>query len=179
VTLYPVICADPPWRYANRGNRSSPEAAGHYETMTRQQIAALAPLIPAADKAVLFLWTTASMLLDGTAGLVAVAWGFEPKQIIPWLKISDAGKIQIGQGNYTRGCAEYLVLAVRGGGPPVKDRGVPGVIMAPRTRHSAKPDASYELIERLYDGPYLEIFARRRWSEAWTATGDQLAEAAC
>ena len=37
--------------------------------------------------------------------------------------------------------------------------------------HSQKPDEFYEIIERLYDGPYLELFARRPRA-GWTSFGN-------
>lgn len=175
-TTYPVICADPPWLGTNQGNRASPKYQGHYQPMPASQIMALGPFVQgiAPRDAALFLWAPAIIVLDGTATAACRAWGFEPKQKIPWVKTTAAGKPAIGLGNYTRVCHEDLILAIRGRGPRVLDRGVPGVIMAPRGRHSAKPDASYELIERLFDGPYAELFARRRWSEKWWAWGDEM-----
>ena len=40
------------------------------------------------------------------------------------------------------------------------------LVIAPRREHSRKPDEVYDRIERLAEGPYLELFARqsrRRW----------------
>jgi N6-adenosine-specific RNA methylase IME4 len=42
--------------------------------------------------------------------------------------------------------------------------------MAPRGRHSEKPEEVYNRIERLVDGPYLELFARRE-RPGWTCLG--------
>jgi hypothetical protein len=39
--------------------------------------------------------------------------------------------------------------------------------------HSQKPDEFYRIIERLYDGPYLELFARRARA-GWTSFGNEL-----
>jgi N6-adenosine-specific RNA methylase IME4 len=49
------------------------------------------------------------------------------------------------------------------------------VIQAPRRQHSRKPDDIYKRIERLVDGPYLEMFARQRWPD-WDQWGDQVDE---
>jgi N6-adenosine-specific RNA methylase IME4 len=172
---YKVVNADPPWKFRNQGNRSSPAYQGHYEPMTVDQIMALGAFVQGVCRpdAALFLWTPASILLDGDATAVCRAWGFEPKQIVPWEKTTaDGERPAIGMGNYTRVCAEYMILAVRRR-PPVLDHGVPGVIRSPRRRHSEKPPESYQLIERLFDGPYLEMFARRKYSTAWDVWGDQ------
>jgi len=62
----------------------------------------------------------------------------------------------------------------RRGRAQVLRRDIPGVIVAPRQAHSAKPDASYEMLEKLCAGPYLEMFARRRYSPEWTVWGNEV-----
>jgi N6-adenosine-specific RNA methylase IME4 len=47
------------------------------------------------------------------------------------------------------------------------------VFEAPVGRHSQKPEAFYGLVEQLADGPYAELFARRR-RENWTCFGNEL-----
>jgi MT-A70 len=39
--------------------------------------------------------------------------------------------------------------------------------------HSRKPDEVYERIERLVEGPYLELYARRE-RPGWVSWGDEL-----
>jgi N6-adenosine-specific RNA methylase IME4 len=54
--------------------------------------------------------------------------------------------------------------------PTVRD-----VIEAPRQRHSRKPAEVYDRIERLFAGPYVELFAR--WPQprpGWTFWGDEI-----
>jgi N6-adenosine-specific RNA methylase IME4 len=38
--------------------------------------------------------------------------------------------------------------------------------------HSSKPAIFRTLIEQMYDGPYLELFARERVSEQWACFGN-------
>jgi len=46
------------------------------------------------------------------------------------------------------------------------------VIYSPRTRHSKKPDEIYNLIETMYPNrKYLELFARKKYSDKWTVFG--------
>ena len=185
---FKVILADPAWKFDNRGNRFSPDYAGAYKTTKNDQIIDMGADVRsvAADDALLFLWCPNALILEGVGSACCLSWGFEPKQLSPWLKTCADGETpRIGGGNYTRACTEQMILATRGRAAPlVKDRGVPGVIesiedlaiepiRAPRSAHSAKPDEAYRLIERLVDGPYLELFARRRWSEQWTVLGDE------
>jgi N6-adenosine-specific RNA methylase IME4 len=39
--------------------------------------------------------------------------------------------------------------------------------------HSQKPEEYARIIEKLYDGPYLELFARRK-RDGWTTWGNQV-----
>lgn len=181
---WPVVLADPPWSFDDVGTRLAPDYAGDqradpaqvlYQTMPLEAIERLP--VSAADDAFLFLWAPNVLVLEGAATRVARAWGFEPRQLIPWVKTDAAGKPRLGGGHYTRVVTEQLVLCRRGAARPLR-RDVPGIIFAPRGRHSAKPDESYQLIERLAAGPYLELFARRRYSPAWTVWGNQAPEEA-
>lgn len=47
------------------------------------------------------------------------------------------------------------------------------VVYANRLRHSEKPEIFHWKLEELFEGPYVELFARqRRWG--WTSWGNQL-----
>ena len=62
------------------------------------------------------------------------------------------------------------------GGPGVPKRihaDIPQIVMAPVGQHSAKPEGVRQRIERLYRGPYLELYARRNVS-GWTTWGNEL-----
>ncbi len=172
---YKAIVADPPWWARNQGNRASPSYQRIYEPLRTSQIIDIGGFVPTVchRDCALFLWAPAFVVLEGDATAVCRGWGFEPKQMIPWVKTTkDNTRPAMGMGNWTRGCAEYFILAIRGRGPEVLDRGVPGEIRAPRRRHSEKPPEGHELVERLFDGPYLEMFARRQ-RPGWDVWGDQ------
>jgi N6-adenosine-specific RNA methylase IME4 len=47
------------------------------------------------------------------------------------------------------------------------------VVVAPVGEHSEKPDEVYRRIERLYPGPYLELFARKP-RKGWTVWGNEV-----
>lgn len=181
-----VIAADPPWAYRDglEMEDTKRSSGSHYSTMTVEQIIALGGFGTVAGfagmrDAFLFLWVTNPFLLDGSGARVCRGWGFEPRQLITWVK----GRIdlkrglvpQIGMGHITRGATEHLILATRG---QVTDRvlakNVPNVFIAPRTKHSRKPSEAYALIERIAAGPYVELFARERRPK-WAAWGDEVA----
>jgi len=119
----------------------------------------------AADNAVLFLWTTAPMLPETFR--VVEAWGFEYKTNFVWDKQRHMF------GNYASTQHEHLLLCTRGRCLP--DRRLPlvsTVIRAKRSRrHSEKPVEARQMIERLYDGPRIELFARQR-SSGWAVFGN-------
>jgi N6-adenosine-specific RNA methylase IME4 len=89
---------------------------------------------------------------------VLVAWGFEYKTNIVWVKD------KIGLGYFVRNQHELLLVATRGDMPsPSPANRPPSVISAPRREHSRKPDEAYALIEAMYPAlPKLEMFARQR-----------------
>jgi N6-adenosine-specific RNA methylase IME4 len=159
---FELIYADPPWRLGNPDGPHAPES--HYPTMALEEIKALP--IPAGEDAVLFLWAVSGLLPQ--AFEVIEAWGFEYKTQLVWIKPS------IGPGVWLRNRHEPLLVARRGAFPPpeAEDR-VDSVLEAPRGRHSQKPEAVYELIERMYPrASKLELFARRSRS-GWTAWGNE------
>ncbi len=159
VQTYSAIVIDPPWRYDNVATRGAAE--DHYETMSLEDLAALE--IPAAENAHLYLWVTNGFLREGF-GLLD-AWGFTYKACLTWCKP------QIGMGNYFRNSTEHVYFAVRGSLPTTANN-VPTWFLQNRTRHSAKPEAFYDLVERSSPGPYLEMFARRR-RFGWDSWGDE------
>lgn len=106
---------------------------------------------------------------------VVRAWGFTPKAELVWVKTVAAGgqALRIGMGRYVRNAHETCIVAARGKAASlIQSRSVPSVFFAPRGEHSAKPDAFYELVERLAPGPRVELFARRG-RPGWKTLGDQ------
>jgi N6-adenosine-specific RNA methylase IME4 len=95
-------------------------------------------------------------------------------QAFTWIKTYKSGRVVSGLGFYTRTCTEPVILGIRGSMPRAKGAtNVSQLIQAPRGRHSEKPPEIYEKIEELYpEGPYLELFARRR-REGWDGWGNE------
>ena len=58
------------------------------------------------------------------------------------------------------------------GQPAMRSRSVRNLVVAPVREHSRKPAAVHELCETLFDGPYLELFARAPRA-GWTVWGNQ------
>lgn len=112
------------------------------------------------------------------------------KQIWDWLEcgghsdlpeIADLKNWFMGMGYGTRRNTEDCWLFTRGsparrlfdaGGFMKKDQGIRELIVAPIDEHSRKPAETYDRIERMFEGPYLELFARNSRA-GWQAWGNE------
>ncbi len=163
---YAAILADPPWRFKTYSAKGRAWCADrHYVCEETQTLEQMTP--PAADDACLFLWTTDPML-PSALGLMD-AWGFAYKTVaFTWMKTNRDGSLFTGMGYWTRSNPEMCLLGTRGKPKRIR-KDVRQAILSPRREHSRKPDCIYERIERLVDGPYLEMFSRstRRGWDAW------------
>lgn len=161
---FKVIYADPPWDIAQTGTRG---AGRHYDLMTLERIKQMPVADLASDNATLLLWTT-NAALPGALEVMA-AWGFTYKTNAVW------DKYYMGLGNYFRGSHEILLHGVRGRAP-FKFRGQRSTLLFPRQDHSHKPEEMIPLIERVLDGPYLELFARQRPNshKDWSVWGNEI-----
>lgn len=171
---YRVLCADPPWRFDDKLPGKTRGASRQYETLTAYQLKHFT-LPPLADDAYLFLWRVASMQQEALD--VMDAWGFTLKSEIVWQKLTKKGKPWFGMGRHVRASHEVALIGVRGK-PQRKVRNIRSVFAAPvpvegkKYKHSAKPEAFYDLVEQLAPGPYVELFARRQ-RPGWTCFGNQ------
>ena len=177
---YAVIYADPPWEfkvYSGKGKQRSAER--HYDTASLDDIKALPIGNLAADDCALFLWCVMPELPGALE--VIKAWGFEYKTVaFNWVKTNENDKfidlngsgLHWGMGYWTRANAELCLLATRGA-PQRLDKGVHQVVVSPVGEHSRKPDEVQVRIERLLDGPYLELFARRT-TPKWAVWGNNI-----
>jgi N6-adenosine-specific RNA methylase IME4 len=146
--------------------------------MTLQELTALPVKELAAKNSCLFLWGVWPMLPDALH--LMGSWGFKYKTAaFDWMK-AHAGQLDMfrddldalmGMGYWTRANSEFCLLGTRGT-PKRKNADVRMAIIEPRRQHSRKPDCVRARIERLVDGPYLELFSRQP-REGWTTWGDE------
>jgi N6-adenosine-specific RNA methylase IME4 len=165
--VFNVIYADCPWKYDH--SRSESRAINnHYPQMELEDIKNLQ--IPAAEDAVLFLWATAPKFRE--AFEVMEAWGFEYKTNAIWDKEDKL------MGNYFRIQHEILLIGKKGNMRcPEPENREDSVHRERRGEHSEKPDYYNQVIEKMYPhGKYLELFARRRYSDKWAVYGNQVSE---
>lgn len=170
-----VICADPPWPFKDKLPGRNRGAARNYKLMSISDICRL-PLPPIADDAALFLWRVSSMQQEALD--VVRMWGFTVKSEVIWLKKTANGNRWFGMGRTVRAEHETCIVATRGR-PSVLNHSARSVLVtdfeglsAPAGRHSEKPEEFYRIVEMLFEGPRLELFARRQ-RQGWTCLGDE------
>lgn len=190
---FSTIIADPPVPFETWGKRpggiDSRTADAHYDVMTWEDLSALGPHINAvaAPDCCLFLWMCQPLLIE-TLRMVEAwgGWTYKTKAFA-WMKtyVKSPSSFFVGMGYWTRANTEDVLLFTRGNPRRTSKKvyqllvtlesdpySVPAVI-APMTRHSQKPEEVQDRIERLVDGPFLELFARRR-RPGWTCLGLEL-----
>jgi len=169
---YKVIYADPPWYFKNYSEKGEGKnATQHYSCMEFDDIKNL-PVSNISDKdSVLFMWITDPFL--HRAFEVIESWGFTYKTVaFTWAKTNRDGLgFFMGSGYWTRANPEMCLLATRGK-PKRLDGSVRQLIIDKRREHSRKPDQMYHHIERLVEGPYIELFARTT-KEGWDCWGNE------
>lgn len=197
-----VHMSDPPWKTRDQLPGPGRGAAKKYPVMSTDSICSMAT--PAMYKdSVLLLWRIGCMVDDALR--VARAWGFTPKAEFVWRKTEECGKcrgegkrsvrgivltceqcdgageyLHPGMGHHVMYGHEVCIIATRGANIRlVKD--VRSIFSArmPSAKgeaiHSAKPPEFYDIIERMYPGPYVETFARSTRAN-WLALGNQVPE---
>lgn len=171
---FPVLLADPPWQFRvwseDTGQGRSAEA--HYPTMSLDRLKALQVQNILAKDAVVFMWATYPTLPEAFA--LGEAWGLTYKTVaFTWIKTTVNDKWHVGMGYYTRANPEICLLFTRGKTLPRKSKSVRNLMVAQIGKHSQKPDEQYARIEALFDGPYLELFARRPYP-GWAVWGNEV-----
>ena len=166
---FEIIYADPPWKYDFSKSKSR-SIETHYQTMELGDICDLfkkQPQCKIANNAILFLWATAPKIREALK--VLDSWNFGYKTQAIWIKD------KIGMGYYFRG--QHEILLIGGIGKPLvplPSNRQSSVIDSPRSEHSAKPEAFYDLIETMYPNrSYLELFARNT-RDGWESWGNDI-----
>ena len=177
-SAFGTVLADPPWQFLNRTGKVAPEhrRLSRYPTLKRAEIEAIPVADACAEDAHLYLWVPNALVQEGLD--VMQRWGFTYKTNLVWHKVrKDGGPDGRGVGFYFRNTTELVLFGVRGKLRTLAPgRRQVNIIRSRKREHSRKPDELYDIIEACSPGPYLELFARGRHSELWTAWGDQSGE---
>lgn len=160
--LYHVISVDPPWPYGREYNPDGSRVANPYPEMNINDIKSIE--LPFTEDSILFLWTTHKFLPD--AFDIIKHWGFEYKATLVW------NKEKIGMGAWFRMQCEFCLFSVKGS--PMWDNTTErDIITEGRREHSRKPDAFFEMVNKLTVGRKLEYFAREP-RPGWDVFGNDI-----
>lgn len=177
---YKTVVADPPWHPAyggtwdSRRTEKKPGPQGFYPTMSLAEISALKPNM--AKQSHLYIWCLTQHIDWGFE--VARAWDATPITVFTWKKPG------LGTGRFQCN-TEHILVARKGprAGNPFGRGGALDPVTGgtlfewPRGRHSEKPEAFYDLVERLSPPPYLDMYARRT-RLGWKSWGNESPQAA-
>jgi N6-adenosine-specific RNA methylase IME4 len=142
-------------------------ADSHYSVMELREIVGLHVKDLAADDAVLALWVPNALLSYGLETMAA--WGFTQKQLYTWVKQTKNGKLGFNMGRNFRNATESALIGTRGK-PKCLNHSQRNVALDLQLKHSQKPETLQDRLELMFEGPYLELFARRD-RPGWTCTG--------
>jgi N6-adenosine-specific RNA methylase IME4 len=140
------IVIDPPWPILG--------STLPYQAIEMDELRDLPIPELAAERCHLHLWTLPNHY-HFAAYEVMRNWGFRVVSEFVWCKT------QLGKGHYWRMSHEILLTAVRREDDRFDDLSLRSWIVAPRGRHSEKPAAIREFLERASPGPRLELYARK------------------
>jgi N6-adenosine-specific RNA methylase IME4 len=174
--MFRVWLVDFPWKY-NQAEPSGVSAQSRYPGMTVDEGIAMADQVRAhaMKNAVAFFWVTAPFVYYASDGIspdpyrIITSWGFEPKTGAVW------DKVKHNFGHYFSVRHEHLIVATRGVCTPDRPTPMFDSVFTEQASdvHSQKPEMVAKMVERLYDGPYVELFARDQ-REGWTCWGNQV-----
>lgn len=146
--------------------------------MTQESLNALPVKSLLKRPGAVLLWATGPRLDFAIETLKA--WGLRYRGVaFVWVKTRKDGVIINGQGvppTFTKPTTEFVLLGTtrKSGRPiPLQKFNTPQVVLAPRGKHSAKPEIFRKHIEETFKPPYekLEMFARKT-TPGWSVIGN-------
>ena len=167
---YQIIYADPPWpiRWTRNINKNMPLRELDYSTMPISEICNFPIREIADDDCVLFMWTTNEFLPEAL-GIIR-NWRFRYEKLHTWCKNN-------GMGGHPRNATEHIIIAKRGNPKPLRgkhDKALMNWMCLPvKQKHSQKPNEFRKIIEKLYGGNKIELFARQK-TEGWDVWGNEV-----
>lgn len=176
IAKYDLILADPPWKQSKGGKKAKrPLSSGEaleYSVMSLEAIEEILKNFSenyTNENHVFFLWTIDKYLHEAEQIMLRLGYKLHARMI--WNKVTGipaAFTVRYGH--------EYLLYFYKQKLLPVatEERGkIHTVFTEQVTKHSKKPEISYQIIERLYpDAKKLELFARTGRNN-WDAWGNE------
>ena len=182
--IYDVIVTDPPWSYWG-AKEGMGKVGKEYKTMTDEDI--IAYRYPLSMRGVLFMWCPCGgdQMSIALEAIKAHDLAFRGIAFV-WVKTKKDGVTPVGAMGVRASIVKYtteLVLAAsyvkRGRPMPLHDETITQTILAPHVRtngqrHSQKPEALQDRLERMYPNASKAEFFARRHREGWDCFGDEL-----
>lgn len=180
---YRCIVVDPPWDQGKTGKRKvrpNQNMKLDYPTLTPDQIRQLPIDELAAENSLLWLWATNSRSKSCDYPILPIAfelmeaWGFRYYTIVTWDK--RTGPCPFGPYQIT---TEHVLFGYKGKTQfPRSCLGKMKTLFSATTRtHSEKPSMFYDFIQEQFEGPRLDLFARKihagfeGWGNQYEANG--------
>lgn len=164
---YSTIVIDPPWEMQKIERDIRPnQVEFDYPTMNEEELKAFDLPSFSADNCHLYLWTTHKHL--PLALRLVEHWGFHYQCLMVWHK--SGGFQPFGSPQYN---CEFIILARKGKLPFLDLKDFSVCFHAERKGHSVKPDAFYELVERVSPAPRIDVFARKK-RDKWDVYGNEV-----
>ncbi len=175
---FAVIVADPPWNYY--GSPTKWAAAGKfYNLMSDEELQSLPVPKLYHKNTVMFMWATSSSL-ERSINLLR-AWNLYYRGVaFVWLKTTQTGQLIGAQGvrpSITKPLSEFVIAGStieRGRPLDLFDESIVQTVLAPKTRHSEKPSAVMDRLERMYPQcRKAELFCRSP-RPSWYSWGNEV-----
>lgn len=199
---WPVVIIDWPWLFKNFSEKGEEKnALAHYDCMTIDEIIAFGKQIDGifSKNCVVLMWVTWPLMMDWPRVIKGLRFEYSGLSW-EWIKYNpETGNYAFGGGYGTRKNLEPCLLLTRGNPKLKKDfdffgnidkaEGVRSVrdfieynpfdcIRDKRRDHSQKPHEQYVRAETMFNGPFLDLFARPdpelAKREGWSFFGDQV-----
>jgi len=178
------IGSDPQWKFLTRSALGEGRSANiHYKTEEVDKIKNLPVGELLADDGAFYMWMldwcpqdALDLLAHYGLQHITTAFTYVKTNGPDVTNIWDDSSWHLGMGYWTRANPEQCWLATKADSKKKPKRlyaDVRQLIIAPVMEHSRKPDAWLERIERLTEGDYLELQARRT-RPGWVSWGDEL-----
>jgi len=184
MSKFDILLCDPPWSYT-QDNTGTNHASKHYNLMSQEDLNNLPIKSILNKKAAVFMWATGPRL--NFAIETMKAWGLHYRGVaFVWVKTRKSDNAIInGQGvppTFTKPTTEFVLLGTtqKAGRPvPLKKFNTPQVVLAPRGKHSEKPEIFRDLLEKTFElnasHKKIEMFARKK-VDGWTVIGNGIEE---
>lgn len=176
---YKVIYLDPPWEFKSWSKKGEEKSAqNHYSCMSFDDLKQLPISKIGCKNSIMFMWATSPLIPKQIE--IMEYWGYSFKTFgFTWVKTNKVSPSYfIGLGYYTRSNPEYCLIGVKGSIGRPKNKSISSIISSPIRQHSRKPDHIHGLIESMYDGPYIELFARTD-RNGWDVWGNEVGKFEC